>query len=73
MDNESSKWTNDLLEITLAVNTQKDSTFEFAISNLLFRERTSSVDRLDGRKRRELAIGISQEGSSKERICVFSL
>jgi transposase InsO family protein len=47
MDHGSTEWADGLLEVTLAINTQKHSTIGFAPAELLFRERTSYIDWLN--------------------------
>jgi hypothetical protein len=47
MDNGSTKWSDGLLEVTLAMNTQKHSTIGCAPAELLFREHTSHMDWLN--------------------------
>jgi transposase InsO family protein len=43
MDHGSTEWADGLLEVTLAINTQKHSTIGCASAELLFRERTSYI------------------------------
>jgi transposase InsO family protein len=45
MDNGSTEWADRILEVTLAMNTQKHSTIGCAPAELLFRERTSYIDK----------------------------
>jgi hypothetical protein len=48
MDNGSTEWNGALLGGTLAMNTQRRSTIGRAPAELLFRERTSYLDWLNG-------------------------
>jgi hypothetical protein len=61
MDNWSIEWAAGLLEVTLAMNTQKHSTIGCAPAELLFRERTSYMDWLNSQKRKDMTIGVAQE------------
>jgi ribosome-associated protein YbcJ (S4-like RNA binding protein) len=56
MDNGLTEWANGLLEVTLAMNTQKHSTIGYAPAELLFRERTSYIDWLNSQKRKDTTI-----------------
>ena len=47
MDHGSTEWADGLLEVTLAINTQKHSTIGCAPAELLFQERTSYIDWLN--------------------------
>jgi hypothetical protein len=47
MDNGLTMWSNGLLEVTLAMNTQIHLTIECAPAELLFQERTSYTDWLN--------------------------
>jgi hypothetical protein len=64
MDNGSTEWADGLLEVTLAMNTQKHSTIGCAPAELLFREHTSHIDWLNSQARKDLSIGVPQEGST---------
>ena len=61
MDHGSIEWVDGLLEITLAMNTQKHSTIGCAPAELLFREHTSHINWLDSQARKDLTIGVEQE------------
>jgi hypothetical protein len=61
MDNGSTEWNDGLLEVTLAMNTQKHPTIGCAPAELLFRERTSYIDRLNSQKRKDMTIRVTQE------------
>jgi hypothetical protein len=58
MDNESTEWVDGLLEVTLAINTQKHSTIRCAPAELLFREPPSYIDRLNSHARKDLTTGV---------------
>ena len=64
MDNGSTEWVNGLLEVTLAMNTQKHSTIGCAPAELLFRERTSYLDWLNNEKRKDITVGVAQENTA---------
>jgi transposase InsO family protein len=72
MDNGSTEWANGLLEVTLAMNTQKHSTIGCAPAELLFRERTSYIDWLNSQKRKDLTIGVAQEDPNQAPIYTLS-
>lgn len=72
MDNESTEWVDGLLEVTLAINTQKHSTIGCAPAELLFRERTSYIDWLNSQKRKDITIGVSQEDPTQTPIFALS-
>ncbi|KFY96373.1 hypothetical protein V500_02472, partial [Pseudogymnoascus sp. VKM F-4518 (FW-2643)] len=68
MDNGSTKWADGLLEVALAMNTQKHSTIGCAPAELLFREHTSHSDWLNSQARKDLAIGVAQEDPTQAPI-----
>jgi hypothetical protein len=68
MDNGSTTWADGLLEVTLAMNTQKHSTIGCAPAELLFREHTSHSDWLNSQARKDLAIGVAQEDPTQAPI-----
>lgn len=72
MDNGSTEWADGILEVTLAMNTQKHSTIGCAPAELLFRERTSYVDWLNSQKRKDLTIGVAQEDPTQAPIFALS-
>ena len=72
MDNGSTEWVDGILEVTLAMNTQKHSTMGCAPAELLFRERTSYVDWLNSQKRKDLTIGVAQEDPTQAPIFALS-
>ncbi|RFU28623.1 hypothetical protein B7463_g7723, partial [Scytalidium lignicola] len=57
-----------LVEIALAINTQKHSTTEHTPVELLFRDRGTYVNWLDSQKRKDLTIGIEQEDPTQAPI-----
>ena len=65
MDNGSTEWADGLLEVTLAMNTQKHSTIRCAPTELLFQERTSYINWLNSQKRKDITVGIAQEDSTQ--------
>ena len=67
-DHGSDQWVDGLLEVTLAINTQKHSTIGCAPVELLFRERTSYVNWLNSQKRKDMTIGITQEDPTQTPI-----
>ncbi|KAK9444015.1 integrase core domain-containing protein [Metarhizium brunneum] len=72
MDNGSTEWANGIMEVTLAMNTQKHSTIGCAPVELLFRERTSYIDWLNQQKRVDPTIGVAQEDSTEPPINTLS-
>jgi hypothetical protein len=72
MDNGSTEWADGILEVTLAMNTQKHSTIGCAPAELLFRERTSYIDWLNSHARKDLTIGVTQEDPTQEPIYTLS-
>ena len=72
MDNGSTEWADRLLEVTLAMNTQKHSTIGCAPAELLFRERTSYIDWLNSHARKDLIIGVAQEDFTQAPIFAVS-
>ncbi|OWT42340.1 hypothetical protein VFPPC_18529 [Pochonia chlamydosporia 170] len=72
MDNGSTEWANGIMEVTLAMNTQKHSTIGCAPVELLFRERTPYTDWLNQQKRLDPAVGVPQEDSAQAPICTLS-
>jgi hypothetical protein len=72
MDNESTEWVNGLLEVTLAINTQKHSTISCAPAELLFQERTSYIDWLNSYTRKDLTIRVAQEDPTQAPIFALS-
>ncbi|EXU94631.1 integrase core domain protein, partial [Metarhizium robertsii] len=72
MDNGSTEWANGIMEVTLAMNTQKHSTIGCAPVELLFRERTSYIDWLNQQKRVDPTIGVAQEDSTEPPIYTLS-
>ena len=72
MDNGLTELANGLLEVTLAMNTQKHSTIGCAPAELLFRERTSYINWLNSQKRKDITIGIAQEDFTQGPIYVLS-
>ncbi|RFU23827.1 hypothetical protein B7463_g12510, partial [Scytalidium lignicola] len=68
MDNGSTEWADGLVEITLAINTQKHSTINCTPAELLFRDRSTYIDWLDSQKRKDPAIGVLQEDSNEASI-----
>ncbi|RFU28490.1 hypothetical protein B7463_g7831, partial [Scytalidium lignicola] len=72
MDNGSTEWADGLVEVTLAINTQKHSTIECTPVELLFRDRGTYIDWLDSQKRKDITIGVPQEDESQPPICVLS-
>lgn len=61
MDNGLTEWADGLLEVTIAMNTQKHSTIGCAPAELLFRERTSYIDWLNSQSRKDISIGVPQD------------
>ncbi|KFZ11413.1 hypothetical protein V501_04793 [Pseudogymnoascus sp. VKM F-4519 (FW-2642)] len=61
MDHGSTEWANGLLEVTLAINTQKHSTIGCTPAELLFRDHTSHISWLSSDARKNLLIGVEQE------------
>jgi hypothetical protein len=72
MDNRSTGWADGLLDVTLAVNTQKHSSIGCAPAELVFRERTSYIDWLNGQKRKDITIGVPQEDLTQAPIYALS-
>jgi hypothetical protein len=72
MDNGSTEWADGLLEVTLAMNTQKHSTIGCAPAELLFGERTSYIDLLNSQERRDMTIGVAQEDPNLTPIYALS-
>jgi transposase InsO family protein len=72
MDNGSTEWADGILEVTLAMNTQKHSTIGCAPAELLFRERTSFIDWLNSQKRKDITIGVAQEDPALAPIFALS-
>ncbi|KAK8912342.1 hypothetical protein VCV18_012530 [Metarhizium anisopliae] len=72
MDNGSTQWANGIMEVTLAMNTQKHSAIGCAPVELLFRERTSYIDWLNQQKRVDPTIGVAQEDSTEPPIYTLS-
>jgi hypothetical protein len=72
MDNGSTEWADGILEVTLAMNTQKHSTIGCAPAELLFRERTSYIDWVNSQKRKDITIGIAQEDPTQAPIYALS-
>jgi hypothetical protein len=72
MDNGSTEWANGIMEVTLAMNTQKHSTIGCAPVELLFRERTSYIDWLNQQTRVDPTIGVAQEDSTESPIYTLS-
>jgi hypothetical protein len=68
MDNGSTEWADGLLEVTLAMNTQKHSTIRCAPTELLFREHTSHIDWLNSQACKDLSIGVQQEDPTQAPI-----
>ena len=72
MDNGSTEWADGLLEVTLAINTQKHSTIGCTPAELLFWEHTSYIDWLNSYARKDLSIGINQEDPTQAPIYTLS-
>jgi hypothetical protein len=72
MDNGSTEWSDGLLEVTLAINTQKHSTIGCAPAQLLNRERTSYIGWLNSQKRKDITIGVAQEDPNQATIHALS-
>ncbi|KAF5137881.1 hypothetical protein E5D57_001660 [Metarhizium anisopliae] len=72
MDNGSTEWANGIMEVTLAMNTQKHSTIGCAPVELLFRECTSYIDWLNQQKRVDPTVGVAQEDSTQPAIYTLS-
>ena len=72
MDNGSTEWADRILEVTLAMNTQKHSTIGCAPAELSFRERTSYIDWLNSYARKDLSIGVAQEDPTLTPIYALS-
>jgi hypothetical protein len=72
MDNGSTEWANGIMEVTLAMNTQKHSTIGCAPVELLFRDRTPYTDWLNQQKRLDPAVGVPQEDSAQAPIYTLS-
>ena len=72
MDNGSTEWAYGLMEVTLAMNTQRHSTIGCAPVELLFRERTSYNDWLNQQKRIDPTVGVAQEDSTQPPIYTLS-
>ena len=72
MDNGSTEWADGLLEVTLAMNTQKHSTIGCVPAELLFRERTLYIDWLNSQKRKDITIGVAQEDPTQAPIFALS-
>ncbi|RFU30752.1 hypothetical protein B7463_g5574, partial [Scytalidium lignicola] len=68
MDNSSTEWADGLVEITLAINTQKHLTINCAPVELLFRDCSTYIDWLDSQKRKDPAIRVLQEDSNEALI-----
>ncbi|RFU26806.1 hypothetical protein B7463_g9535, partial [Scytalidium lignicola] len=68
MDNGSTKWIDGLVEITLAINTQKHLTINYAPAELLFRDCNTYINWLDSQKRKDLTIGVLQEDLNQPSI-----
>jgi hypothetical protein len=72
IDNRSTEWADGILEVTLAMNTQKHSTIRCAPAELLFRERILYIDWLNSHIRKDLTIGVTQEDPTQELIYTLS-
>ncbi|OAQ58253.1 hypothetical protein VFPPC_12220 [Pochonia chlamydosporia 170] len=72
MDNGSTEWAHGLMEVTLAMNTQRHSTIGCAPVELLFRERSSYNDWLNQQKRIDPTVGVVQEDSTQPPIYTLS-
>jgi hypothetical protein len=72
MDNGSTEWAHGLMEVTLAMNTQRHSTIGCAPVELLFRDRTSYSDWLNQQKRIDPTVGVAQEDSTQPPIYTLS-
>jgi hypothetical protein len=59
MDNRSTEWADRILEVTLAMNTQKHSTIRCAPAELLFRECISYIDWLNSYICKDLTIRVT--------------
>jgi hypothetical protein len=73
MDNGSTEWADRILEVTLAMNTQKHSTIRCTPTELLFRERISYINWLNSHVHKDLTIGVTQEDPTQEPIYTLSL
>ena len=72
MDNGSTEWANGIMDVTLAMNTQKHSTIGCAPVELLFRDRAPYTDWLNQQKRLDPAVGVPQEDSAQAPIYTTS-
>jgi hypothetical protein len=61
MENRSTGRSDGLLELTLAMNTQKHLTIRCATAELLFLEYTPYIDWLNSQKRKDMTIEVAQE------------
>ncbi|KAF4632748.1 hypothetical protein G7Y89_g5377 [Cudoniella acicularis] len=72
MDNGSTEWADGILEVTLAMSTQKHSTIGCAPAELLFRERSSYHNWLNSQARKDPTIGVAQEDPTQAPIYTLS-
>jgi hypothetical protein len=72
MDHGSTEWVDGLLQVMLAMNTQKHSSIGCAPAELLFRERSTYLNWLNTQKRLDPTIGIAQEDPTLSPIRALS-